>query len=111
MADHKCLNEGTVTLIIGIINCVADLLTTLLPIPLVMRLKMPLRDRIGVCILLGLGIVVTVAGVVRTYYIWQSLINSWDETWFSYPLWICAAVEIDVAVVSRALTHPTDIQR
>lgn len=99
MSDAKCLDEGTTTLAIGIINCVADLLTTLLPIPLVMRLKMPMRDRIGVCILLSLGIVVTVAGVVRTYYIWQSLINSWDETWFSYPLWICAAVEIDVAVV------------
>ena len=88
------------TLAVVIINCVADLITTLLPIPLVMRLKMPLRERIGVCILLSLGVIVTVAGIVRTYYIWQSLINSWDETWFSYPLWICAAVEIDVAVVS-----------
>lgn len=131
IANAKCLDEGIVTLIIGILNCVADLLTTLLPIPLVMRLKMPLKQasiqsslpplwkhlsneqqRIGVCVLLSLGVVVTVAGVVRTYYIWQSLINSWDETWYSYPLWICAAIEIDVAVVSppptpfpKPLTH------
>jgi len=26
--------------------------------------------------------------------------QSWDETWFAYPLWIAAAVEIDVGVVS-----------
>lgn len=110
MADHKCLDEGTALMISGIINCVADLWTTLLPIPLVMRLKMPLRERIGVCVLLSLGIIVTVAGIMRTYYIWQSLINSWDETWFSYPLWICAAVEIDVAVVSPIHPNPSHNQ-
>lgn len=25
--------------------------------------------------------------------------DSWDTTWYSYPLWICAAIEIDLAVV------------
>lgn len=97
---HKCMNEGTSTLIIGIFNCIADLLCTLLPIPLVWKLKMPAKHRTGVCILLGLGFIVTIAGIIRTYFIWQSLINSWDETWYSYPLWICAAIEIDLAVVS-----------
>ncbi|CAK1354091.1 unnamed protein product [Cercospora beticola] len=97
---YKCLDEGTTTLIIGIFNCIADLLCTLLPIPLVWRLKMPLKHRVGVCVLLGLGFIVTIAGVLRTYFIWQSLISSWDVTWYSYPLWICATIEIDLAVVS-----------
>lgn len=60
---------------------------------------MPLKQRLGVCVLLGLGIIVTVAGVIRTYYIWKALMDSYDETWFAYPLWICAAVEIDLAVL------------
>jgi len=84
----------------GIINCFSDLLTTVLPIPIIMRLQMPMRQRIGVCILLCLGFIVTIAGVIRTYFIWKSLIATWDETWFAYPLWIAAAVEIDLAVVS-----------
>lgn len=100
IAGSKCMDEGTTTLTIGIFNCLADLTTTLLPIPLVMRLKMPLKQRIEVCFLLGLGFVVTIAGIVRTYFIWKSLIDSWDTTWYSYPLWIAAAIEIDVAVVS-----------
>ena len=50
--------------------------------------------------LLSAGIVVTIAGVVRTYFIWKSLIDTYDETWFTYPLWICAALELDIAVVS-----------
>jgi hypothetical protein len=99
--DGQCLNEGATTLWCGIISCVADLLCTILPIPVVLRLRMPLRQRIGVCVLLCAGIIVTITGVIRTWFIWKSLIETYDETWFTYPLWICAALEIDIAVVSH----------
>lgn len=68
-----------------------------------MRLHMPLKQRIGVCALLCVGFFVTIAGIIRSYYIYKSLIASYDETWFTYPLWIAAALEIDIAVVSRSL--------
>lgn len=97
--NAKCLNEGDVTLAGGVVNCVSDLMVTLLPIPIVMKLNMPLRQRIGVIVLLSLGIVVTIAGIVRTYFIWKSLIESYDITWYSYQLWISATVEVDLAVL------------
>lgn len=50
--------------------------------------------------LFSLGFIVLVAASVRTYYIWKGLMDSYDETWYAYPLWIAAAVEIDVGVVS-----------
>ena len=96
----KCMDEGAVTLAAGVINCVSDLMVTLLPIPIIMRLKMPLKQRIGVTALLSVGLLVTIAGIIRTYFIWKALIDTYDETWYSYPLWICAAIEIDLAVVS-----------
>jgi hypothetical protein len=34
--DGSCLDEGVITLICGIINCVADFATTVTPIPLIM---------------------------------------------------------------------------
>jgi len=41
-----CLNEGTATLISGIINCVADFLCTVTPIPMVMKVSAgPLRNQ------------------------------------------------------------------
>ena len=97
---HTCLNEGKVMLGGGVINSASDLLTVVLPIPIVMRLQMPLKQRIGVCILLCLGFVVTIAGAIRTYFTWKSLLESWDETLFAYPVWIAAAVEIDLGMVS-----------
>ncbi|TKX25240.1 hypothetical protein C1H76_2473 [Elsinoe australis] len=96
---QKCIDEGLVTLIAGVINSVTDLLVTLLPVPLIMRLRLPVKQRLGVLVLLCLGIVVTAAGVIRTYYIWKSLIGSWDITWYAFHLWIAACVEIDLAVL------------
>lgn len=64
---------------------------------------MPLKERLGVCVLLCLGFIVTIAGIVRTFFIWKSLMHSWDEPWFAYPLWIAAAIEIDLAVVSTGV--------
>ncbi|OAL56539.1 hypothetical protein IQ07DRAFT_554538 [Pyrenochaeta sp. DS3sAY3a] len=96
---ETCMDEGVVTLICGIINCVADLVTTITPIPLVMSLQMPRRQRIAVAVLFGMGIIVTVAGIVRTWYIYRSLIGEFDQTWYAYPLWIAAAIEIDLGVI------------
>jgi hypothetical protein len=100
LVNGKCLDEGKVMLGGGVVNSASDLLTTVLPIPIVMRLQMPLKQRIGVCILLCLGMIVTIAGAIRTYFSWKSLIASYDETWFAYPLWIAAAVELDLGLVS-----------
>lgn len=99
MEGAHCLDEGKITLGAGIVNSVADLETAILPIPLIAKLQMPVRRRIGVMILLSLGFIVVIAGAVRSYFVWYSLIKSYDMTWYCYPLWICAAVEIDLAVV------------
>ncbi|KAI4724200.1 hypothetical protein E4T49_08091 [Aureobasidium sp. EXF-10728] len=99
MKDAKCLDEGPVTLVAGVLNCISDLTVTLLPVPIIMGLNMPFKQRLGVAGLLSLGLVVTVAGVVRTYYIWRTLMDTYDETWDSMPLYICATVEIDLAIL------------
>ncbi|GME64378.1 hypothetical protein GTA08_BOTSDO12914 [Neofusicoccum parvum] len=98
-----CLDEGKVVLGVGIVNCFIDLLITVLPIPIITRLQMPIQQRIGVMILLSLGFVVVVAGAIRTYYIWKGLIVSYDETWFTFPLWIAAAVEINLGVICACM--------
>lgn len=107
--DGHCLDEGIATLVAGVLNLAADFLATITPIPLVMRLNMRLKYRIGVSVLFGLGFIVIVAGIVRTYYIWKGLMDTYDETWYAYPLWIAAAVEIDVGVVSTGIASSYSI--
>jgi len=67
------------------------------------QLQMPRRQRIAVVVLFSLGFVVTIAGIVRTWFIYKSLIAEYDITWYAYPLWIAAAVEIDLGVVCSSL--------
>jgi hypothetical protein len=64
-ASGKCLDDGKNTLAAGIISSFADLLITALPIPMILRLQMPMSQRIGVMILLSFGFIVTIAGVIR----------------------------------------------
>ncbi|KAJ8110526.1 hypothetical protein OPT61_g6656 [Boeremia exigua] len=99
----SCLNEGTSTLVCGIINCVADLATTVTPIPLIIGLHMPRTQRCAIAFLFAMGIIVTVAGIVRTYFIYKSLILNYDNTWYAYPLWIAAAIEIDLGVICASV--------
>jgi len=62
---------------------------------------MRLRERMAVAALFGMGLIVSAAGIVRTWFIYRSLFNNeYDQTWYAYPLWIAAAVEIDLGVVS-----------
>jgi len=62
---------------------------------------MPRRQKFAVAVLFSFGIIVTFAGIVRTWYIYRSLIGEYDQTWYAYPLWIAAAIEIDLGVVSQ----------
>lgn len=81
-----------------------DLMVALLPIPVIWQLTMPLRRRVGVIVLFGLGFVVIVAGAVRIFFVWEAMLWSHDETWYTYPLWISSIVEVDLGVV-RFLTY------
>lgn len=91
----------------GIVNTVADFVVTVVPIPLIMRLRMPKPERIGVIVLLSLGFFITLAGIIRTYYIWLALVHTKDASWYSYPLFVAATVEVDVGIVSWTSIHIT----
>jgi hypothetical protein len=114
MPDSYCLDEGRITLSGGIVNTFADLLVTVQPIFLITTLDLPPRRRFGAIVLVSLGFVVCIAGSVRAYYTWRSLINSYDETWECYGMWLSGAVEIDLGVVSFrvcTLREDTDYQQ
>jgi len=81
--------------------CFADVVVNVLPGPIVAMLRIPLRRRFSIGILLSLGTIATTAGMVREFYVYKALIATEDSTWNSLPLWICADVEMYVALVSH----------
>lgn len=97
---HQCMNSGAIVFSASVINIFTDFLVTVLPMPLIWNLKLPARQRIAVISIFGLGIVVNVAGSVRTVYVWKSMIASYDSTWLGWPILLAASVEINMGLVS-----------
>ncbi|PSN58951.1 hypothetical protein BS50DRAFT_444984, partial [Corynespora cassiicola Philippines] len=94
-----CVNEGLAVVAAGSVNTFSDFLCTIIPIPLVGKLSLPLKQRVALVLLFSLGLIVTGAGIVRCYYSYKSLIAEYDVTWYAYPLWIASAVEIHLGII------------
>lgn len=100
MGPQNCINERVHLFVAGIINTLTDLLIFLLPIPTVLRLRIPVRQQVILTMLFGAGFIVCVAGCVRTYYTWRAT-STYDRTWESYGVWISSMIELYVGIVSR----------
>lgn len=103
--EHKCLNEGKNVFAASIVNIFTDLLVTVVPMPLIWSLKLPKRQRLAVISVFGLGVMVNVAGSIRTVLVFRSSIESYDETWMTWPMVLVSALEINIGLV-RAPPSP-----
>ncbi|KAK1524539.1 integral membrane protein [Colletotrichum paranaense] len=88
----------------GITNVLTDVAVYLLPMPTLFRLQMPLNQRISLIILFGLGTVVVLAGIMRTYWVIRVEVlyvedPSYDLTWDGFNIWVWTALEANLAIV------------
>ena len=98
---QNCRPEGRSLLVAGILNTCTDLLVVLLPIPTVWNLKLPKRQQAILVILFSAGLLVVIAGAVRTYWMYR-VTETYDRTWMAYPEFISSSVELNVGIVSLA---------
>jgi hypothetical protein len=96
---QHCINERIHLVIQGTFNILYDFCVVLIPIPIVLRLNLPLRQRIIVALLFGIGFVVCFAGIVRTYFMYKVTDGYRDVTWDAYPVWFGTAVELYLGIV------------
>lgn len=88
----------------GCINTTTDFLIVLLPIPYVVRLKLPRKQQIIIVSLFTGGLFVTAAGAVRTYIFHVTLTDpNHDLTWNAYIIIIVSALELYIGIVSYLL--------
>lgn len=99
-APQRCINEKIHLLIEGSLNILYDFCVVLLPIPIVLRLNLPLRQRVMIAMLFGAGFIVCIAGIMRTYYMYRMTDGYRDVTWDSYPVALSTAIELYIGIVS-----------
>lgn len=95
--DH-CTDEGIRLLVISIVNIVTDLVVIAIPMGAFWRLQIPIRQKIILFVLLSLGLVATVASVVRTIFLVKAELE-YDITWNGYVIWIMTMIECSLALI------------
>jgi hypothetical protein len=96
---YHCINGGQVVVGASIINVFTDFMTTVVPMPLIWKLNLPRRQRLAVIGIFGIGIVVTIASSVRTYYAWLDAFGSYDGSWWGWAAGLSASIEINLGLV------------
>ncbi|KAJ5512360.1 hypothetical protein N7463_001912 [Penicillium fimorum] len=97
--SYHCMDDGAIVFSASVINIFTDFLVTALPMPLIWSLKLPARQRLAVISIFALGVVVNIAGSVRTVYVWKSMVTGYDATWLGWPVLIAAIVEISLGLI------------
>lgn len=96
---YHCINGAQVVLGASVINVFTDFMTTVVPMPLIWKLNLPRRQRLAVIGIFGIGIVVTIASSVRTYFAWFDSFGSYDSSWWGWAASLSAAIEVNLGLV------------
>ncbi|KAF4995616.1 hypothetical protein FGRMN_5007 [Fusarium graminum] len=88
----------------GVLNIVSDAIVIALPIPLIHRLNMPLRQRITAGVLLTLGSGVIIVSCIRFAYV-QRMKNNPDVTWTQATACQWSCVEMNTGIICNCLAH------
>lgn len=88
---------------------VTDLLVVVLPMPIIYRLQLPTQQQMGIIVLFGVGFLVTLAGAVRTVFLFRTT-ESFDKTWLAYPVYIASSVELYIGIVRNLHHYPEELK-
>ena len=97
-----CASESAALPASSALSVVGDFYSTLLPLILVYHLKLPRRQKIALYALFALGFMAVAAGVVRTILMYNLLNVNYDFTWELWITWICAVLELYLALFAAS---------
>ncbi|KAF2425353.1 hypothetical protein EJ08DRAFT_663682 [Tothia fuscella] len=106
LPGSKCRPEGTEMFGTGIASAVCDAVLVLLPTPVNGRMRLSSQERIQAISLLAVGLVATVASVVRSYHVWALFhSDSIDASWQTYPIYIATDAGFNLGIICACAPH------
>ncbi|MCJ1300583.1 hypothetical protein MMC08_003380 [Hypocenomyce scalaris] len=85
------------------LNITSDVLIMLIPVPMVWRLQMKTKFKLGVVGIFATGIVVTVLSIVRLVSLYWSEYQTDDGTWEQGRATILSIVEVNLAIIASCM--------
>ncbi|KAF3015887.1 hypothetical protein E8E14_009573 [Neopestalotiopsis sp. 37M] len=102
ITDKKCVNINAFYLANAAVNIFTDLLTYTLPIKLIINLQMPRRQKIGLAVILCLGLFACVSSIIRITYIPQML-TALDATYVISGAMYWSVIEINIGILAASI--------
>lgn len=103
MPGH-CFSKGQLERIIisqAIISIISDYFLSAFPILILRKVQISFRSKVGLCLLMGLGVITGSLSLVRTVLNYQNVTN--DPTWLSNPNWYWRTWEVLFGVAAACI--------
>ncbi|KAF4430488.1 Monocarboxylate transporter 8 [Fusarium acutatum] len=85
-------------IIIAVANIISDIILFAIPMPMIVRLKMPLGQKIGLGIMLGIATITVTTSIIRMIYL-PSLLGASDIPWIAAPANVWSFVEVNLFII------------
>ncbi|KAK9474430.1 uncharacterized protein V1510DRAFT_412204 [Dipodascopsis tothii] len=83
-------------------NIISDFIMLILPMPIVLRVRLPTRKKIGLAVIFLIGGVAAIASVVRLYMVHQ-FIAATDQSWYGSNLPMWSLIECSLGIISSSI--------
>ncbi|KAM0327989.1 hypothetical protein ACHAQA_005388 [Verticillium albo-atrum] len=98
----KCVDFPILYIAIAVANITSDVILFVIPIPTIVKLKMPLAQKVGAGIMFGIGSVTVGTSIVRMVYL-PSLLGSSDIPWVAAPANVWSFVEVNLFIICGSM--------
>ncbi|MCJ1385615.1 hypothetical protein MMC17_008738 [Xylographa soralifera] len=102
-----CYNSIKADLVFGSMNWISDLVIFALPWPIVWKLQLTRREKLGVSLVFMSGAVACIVSVIRCAYMYTDLV-SYDRTWIAGLTFTWSVLELNTGLIcsSAAVLKP-----
>ncbi|KAJ0124249.1 integral membrane protein [Diaporthe amygdali] len=98
----SCINSAALYIATAAANIISDVILFILPIPMLVALQVPLKQKIGLMCIFGVGSITIVTSILRAAVL-PSLLTSTDPTWDVSYASLLIVVEANLIIVCGML--------
>ncbi|KAF6514527.1 hypothetical protein HZS61_005661 [Fusarium oxysporum f. sp. conglutinans] len=97
-ATGKCIDYAVMYIIIAVANIISDIVLFAIPMPMIVQLKIPLGQKIGLGIMLSIATITVTTSIIRMIYL-PSLLGALDIPWIAAPANVWSFVEVNLFII------------
>ncbi|KAI0887028.1 uncharacterized protein GGS22DRAFT_120583 [Annulohypoxylon maeteangense] len=102
VGSGRCLNNIIISQ--SVLNIVSEVAVIILPIPVIHKLNMPMRQKVVVGLIMGLGSAVVTISIARVAFV-KAMVQNDDVTWTQAESAVFAALELNLGIVCNSMTR------